>query len=65
MSATVDCPKDLVGRVIGRGGETINDLQARSGTRIQIDQQVPDGTPCKISITGPEPNVQTAVGMVN
>jgi len=61
---TLDCPKDLVGRVIGRGGETINDLQSRSQTRIQIDQTVPDGMPCKIMITGqPEP-VAAAVAMV-
>ena len=65
MSATVDCSKSLVGRVIGRGGETINDLQTKSGTRIQIDQQVPDGQPCKITITGPPPNVQSAVAMVH
>ncbi|KAL1498781.1 hypothetical protein AB1Y20_014088 [Prymnesium parvum] len=65
MSATVDCAKSLVGRVIGRGGETINDLQNKSGTRIQIDQQVPEGQPCKITITGPPPNVQSAVAMVN
>jgi len=65
MSFEVECSKALVGRVIGRGGETINDLQNKSGTRIQIDQQVPDGQPCKITITGPPPNVQTAVAMVN
>lgn len=65
MSVVVDCPKTLVGRVIGRGGETINDLQNKSATRIQIDQQVPEGQPCKITITGPPANVQTAVNMVN
>jgi len=65
MTATVDCSKTLVGRVIGRGGETINDLQNKSGTRIQIDQQVADGQPCKITITGPPPNVQSAVAMVH
>jgi hypothetical protein len=26
----VDCAKELVGRVIGKGGETINELQQRS-----------------------------------
>lgn len=37
-SMVLDCPKAIIGRIIGRGGETINDLQARSGARIQIDQ---------------------------
>jgi len=64
-SVTVECSKSLVGRVIGRGGETINDLQNKSGTRIQIDQMVPDGQPCKITITGPQANVQAAVAMVH
>jgi rRNA processing protein Krr1/Pno1 len=31
-----------VGRVIGRGGETIQALQQKTGCRIQIDQNVPD-----------------------
>jgi far upstream element-binding protein len=41
----VDCPKNLVGRVIGRGGETIQMLQAKTGARIQIDQNVPEVCP--------------------
>ena len=42
MSASgvrVDVPPNLVGRVIGRGGETIKRLQQESGARIQIDRQ--------------------------
>lgn len=38
----MECPKHLVGRVIGRGGETIQMLQAKTGARIQIDQNVAD-----------------------
>jgi far upstream element-binding protein len=45
---TFECPKALVGRVIGKGGETINELQRRSGARIQIEQRVPEGAPCII-----------------
>jgi len=62
---TLDCPKDLVGRVIGRKGETINELQARSGVRIQIDQTVPDGQPCKIVISGDPEAVRRAVPLVH
>ena len=29
-SKVLDCPQHLVGRVIGKGGETIRDLQLRS-----------------------------------
>ena len=42
----IDCPKDMVGRVIGRGGETIKGLQHHSGARIQIDQT---NDPCKVN----------------
>jgi far upstream element-binding protein len=37
------------GRIIGRGGETIRDLQQRTGARVQIDRNA--GT---VSITGPD-----------
>ena len=40
LTENIECPKSLVGRVIGARGATITDLQARSGCRIQIDQQV-------------------------
>jgi hypothetical protein len=41
----VECPKEMVGRVIGRGGETIKGLQSQTGARIQIDQS---SAPCTV-----------------
>lgn len=35
-SASVQVPRELVGYVIGRGGETIRDLQLKSGAHIQV-----------------------------
>ncbi|GAB5365453.1 hypothetical protein AAMO2058_001059400 [Amorphochlora amoebiformis] len=64
VSETIDCPQNLVGRVIGRGGETIRDLQDRSGCNIQIDQNFPQGVPRKISVTGKQSLVQAAVTMI-
>jgi predicted RNA-binding protein YlqC (UPF0109 family) len=40
QTATVDCPKSMVGRVIGKSGETIKALQTYTGALIQIDQTV-------------------------
>jgi len=51
-SITIECEKHLVGRIIGRGGETIKMLQANSGSHIKIDQNVPVGMPCKILVSG-------------
>jgi far upstream element-binding protein len=60
----VDCEKQYCGRVIGRGGSTIKELERNSGARIQVDQKVPEGAPCKVTITGAEPNVSAGLGMV-
>ena len=45
----VECPKESVGRVIGRGGETIKGIQLATGARAQIDQTC---TPCLVIISG-------------
>lgn len=50
VTRAIDCPKTVVGRVIGKGGETIKSLQKQFGTSIQIDQSC---NPCKITIAGP------------
>jgi len=57
----IECPKDMVGRVIGRGGETIKGLQHHSGARIQIDQT---DNPCKVSVTGAPHAIGEAMRMI-
>ena len=52
VTQIVPCPPGLVGRVIGKGGETIRELQQRSGASIQIDQTVPRDCDRPISISG-------------
>jgi len=39
MEETVDVPNGVVGFLIGRGGETISSMQARSGCKIQIQKE--------------------------
>ena len=41
VTAVIDCPASVVGRIIGKSGETINGLQLRTGARVQIDQSQP------------------------
>lgn len=36
QTAVVECPKSMVGRVIGKGGETIKALQQYTGAMIQV-----------------------------
>ena len=54
VEETVECPSGLVGRLIGKGGETISSLQAQCGAHIQIDQETggPDAPAKKVTITG-------------
>jgi rRNA processing protein Krr1/Pno1 len=54
-----------VGRVIGKGGEMIRDLQARSGCRIDVDQNVPQGQPRIITYRGTRRTVEDAKKMVS
>ena len=53
-----------VGRVIGKGGEMIRDLQARSGCRIDVDQSVPPGQPRIITYRGTRKTVDFAKRLV-
>lgn len=53
-----------VGRVIGKGGEMIRDLQARSGCRMDVDQNVPPGQPRVITYRGTRKTVDFAKRLV-
>lgn len=61
-TAVVECPKTMVGRVIGKGGETIKALQQYTGAMIQIDQS---SDPTRVTIAGLPQALQLAVSMVN
>lgn len=66
-STEMQVPRDLVGYIIGRGGETIRDLQVKSGAHIQIvreDEGAP-ATPHRfVSISGTEEALQKAQTMI-
>lgn len=64
IKEVVECPQHLVGRVIGRGGETIRDLQARSACDITVNQDFPEGQPRQVIITGIPEHVEAAKQMV-
>jgi len=64
VTRTIDCPQSMVGRIIGRGGETIKGLQASSGAHVAIDQNVGEGEPRKITIAGAAACVDVASELV-
>ena len=62
---SVDCPHGIVGRIIGRGGETIRALQQASQAHIVVDQNYPEGEPRKINVSGKPDAVERAVKMIS
>lgn len=58
VTQSLSCPKSIVGRVIGRGGETIKMLQRQHQVNIQIEQA---GDPTTVQATGPAANVAEAL----
>lgn len=61
MQRHQNCPRSMVGRVIGKGGETIKALQQYTGAMIQIDQSC---EPTKVTVAGSAQSLQLAVSMV-
>ena len=59
------CAKLYMGRVIGQKGVTINDLQKRSGCDIQINQDVPSGQDCEITIKGSRSGIEITKQMLS
>lgn len=62
MRIEVQCPTSKVGSIIGRGGEKIRELQARSGAHIKVIQDGPHQfAPMKpVVIMGEEAKVEAA-----
>eukprot|EP00536_Pseudo-nitzschia_multiseries_P002268 jgi/Psemu1/183165/e_gw1.30.42.1 len=56
--------KHYMGRIIGTKGVTINDLQKRSGCDIQINQDVPPGRDCEITLRGSRQGIDMAKNML-
>lgn len=61
QTTVVNCPRAMVGRVIGKGGETIKALQQYTGASIQIDQSF---EPTAVTISGQPSAVNLAQAMV-
>ncbi|GIL81268.1 hypothetical protein Vretimale_1168 [Volvox reticuliferus] len=61
QNSVMECPRSMVGRVIGKNGETVKALQTYTGATIQIDQSV---DPTRVSISGAAYSVNLAVSIV-
>ncbi|KAN0060102.1 PAB1 binding protein [Thecaphora frezii] len=63
-------PNDLVGCIIGKGGSKINEIRSMSASHIKIMEPGAgiaaggSGSERLVTITGPPPNIQMAVGLL-
>jgi far upstream element-binding protein len=65
MAHIIDVPKSTVGKIIGKGGDTISMIQSKSGCKVTVDQNVPEGAPCKVSVVGTAHNIGIACQIVS
>ena len=65
ITEVIMCPPNLVGRVVGRGGGNVREVQSRSGARVQVNQQFPDGQDRQVEITGTQAAVKAAAELVH
>lgn len=64
--ATIEVPGHKVGLIIGRGGETIQSLQEKSGARIMVAADQDRSAPMKkVSIKGPPAAIEKAKELIN
>jgi len=61
ITRSIECPKESVGKLIGRGGETIRGIQTATGARMQIDQT---RQPCQVVLAGSEACVEAGAAVV-
>ena len=60
----MECARQYVGKLIGPAGSIIQLLQQKSGCRVQIDQNVPEGMPCKINMQGNPQTLSNAAQLI-
>mmetsp|Transcript_15878 Transcript_15878/g.39720 ORF Transcript_15878/g.39720 Transcript_15878/m.39720 type:complete len:1963 (+) Transcript_15878:175-6063(+) len=65
MPETITIQAELIGMLIGKGGETVKQLSKDSGARIEISK-VPDGSPSerRVFLTGSPDSVERAKQMI-
>ena len=60
----MDCPADKVGLVIGAKGVVIQDVMRKTGCKVVVNQDYPEGHPRKVLFTGRMPQIAEARNMV-
>merc|ERR1711865_757873 len=59
-TTTIQVPDGQVGAIVGKGGESIKQIQMQTGTRVQVSQRDDSGADRTVTITGEAGAVQLA-----
>lgn len=62
FTRSIEVKKEFVGKIIGKGGDNIVQMQKKSGAKITVDQKT---TPIKVNIIGTPQAVEIATHIVN
>lgn len=66
MAYIIPVPNDIVGLIIGKGGDTIRQLQAESGAKIQVAKaEVKDSGTRNVFVEGPDDKYRKAKEMID
>jgi len=65
LSETIRLPDDMVGLIIGRGGENIMKMQRETGCRIQITQSIPGTKERPCTLSGTQEQIEVCKNMLD
>ena len=66
MAYIIPVPNDIVGLIIGKGGETIRQLTVESGAKIQVAKKSVDATGMRnVFVEGPDDKYRKAKEMID
>lgn len=66
MAYIIPVPNDIVGLIIGKGGETIRQLTVESGAKIQVAKKSVDSTGMRnVFVEGPDDKYRKAKEMID
>jgi rRNA processing protein Krr1/Pno1 len=64
VTEELECPQERVGIVIGSRGSIVQEIMKRTACRIVVHQDMPEGEPRIVMITGTPPQVKAARALV-
>ena len=65
LAYIIPIPDDCVGLIIGKGGETIRQLQLESGAKVQVAKKMIEDTGMRnVLVEGPDEKFQRAKEMI-